>query len=138
MDMPIYIGLALTSNVTALACEAKFSNVSFPDISVDPQWTDQDIGMLSNEAEPMYVSVRDGSGTSATVYHDDPDATLIDMWTQWNIDLKEFSDAGVVLTDVSSLSIGFGDKDNPQPGGSGLVFFDDIHLYRPTEPDSVP
>jgi hypothetical protein len=131
MDMPIYIGLALTSNVTTLACEAKFSNVSFPDISVEPQWTDQDIGMLSNEAEPMCVSVRDGSGTSATVYHDDPDAALIDTWTQWNIDLKEFSDAGVVLTDVSNLSIGFGDKDNPQPGGTGTMYFDDIRLYRP-------
>ena len=138
MEMPIYIGLALTSNEKALACEAKFSNVSFPDTIIDMQWTNQDIGMLSNDAEPMYVTASDGSGTSATVYHDDPDAALIDTWTQWNIDLKEFSDAGVVLTDVSNLSIGFGDKDNPQPGGLGLVFFDDIHLYRPTEPDSAP
>ncbi|MHC4538010.1 MAG: hypothetical protein ACYS6K_29125, partial [Planctomycetota bacterium] len=59
-----------------------------------------------------------------------PDATLIDTWTQWNIDLKEFSDTGVVLTDISNMSIGFGDKDNPQPGGSGTMFFDDIRLYR--------
>ncbi len=90
--------------------------------------------MLSNEAEPMYVTVGDGSGATATMYHDDPNATLIDTWTQWNIDLQAFADQGVVLTDVSNLAIGFGDKDNPQPGGSGLVFFDDIHLYRPTEP----
>jgi hypothetical protein len=48
---------------------------------------------------------------------------------EWNIDLKEFGDAGVVLTDVSKLVIGFGDKSNPQPGGSGLVYFDDIWLY---------
>jgi len=136
MDMPIYVGLAVTSHNNALTCEAKFSNVSFPDTSVEPQWTDQDVGMLSNEAEPMYVSVKDGSGTSATVYHDDPNVSLIDTWTEWNIDLKEFSDAGVVLTDVSNLAIGFGDKDNPQPGGSGLVFFDDIRLYRPSEPES--
>jgi hypothetical protein len=131
MDMPIYIGLALTSNETALAGEAKFSNVTSDGTG---QWTDQDVGMLSNEAEPMYVTVKDSSGTSATVYHDDPNATLIDTWTQWNIDLQAFADQGVVLTDVSNLAIGFGDKDNPQPGGSGLVFFDDIHLYRPTEP----
>ncbi len=138
MDMPIYVGLALTSHVTDLTGEAKFSNVSFPDISVEPQWSDQDVGMLSNEAEPMYVTVGDGSGAFVIVYHDDPNATLIDTWTQWNIDLKEFSDAGVVLTDVSNLSIGFGDKDNPQPGGSGLVFFDDIHLYRTPEPEPIP
>jgi len=138
MDMPVYVGLAVTSHNAALTCQAKFSNVSFPDTSVEPQWTDQDVGMLSNEAEPMYVSVKDGSGTSATVYHDNPDAALIDTWTEWNIDLKEFSDAGVVLTDVSNFAIGFGDKDNPQPGGSGLVFFDDIRLFRPSEPESEP
>jgi hypothetical protein len=138
MDMPIYIGLALTSHDTELTGEAKFSNISFPDTTVEPQWTDQDVGMLSNEAEPMYVTVGDSSGTAATVYHDDPNATLIDTWTQWIIDLQEFSDVGVVLTDVSNLSIGFGDKDNPQPGGSGLVFFDDIHLYRPPEPEPAP
>ena len=126
MNTPMYIGLALTSHVTALTCEAKFSNVTSDGTG---QWVNQDIGMLSNEAEPMYVSVEDGSGTSTTVYHDDPDASLINTWTEWNINLQEFSDAGVVLTDVSKLSIGFGDADNPQPGGSGLVFFDDIRLY---------
>ncbi len=126
MNTPMYIGLALTSHDAALTCEAKFSNVTSDGTG---QWVNQDIGMLSNEAEPMYVSVGDGSGTTTTVYHDDPDAALINTWTEWNIDLKEFSDAGVVLTDVSKLSIGFGDADNPQPGGSGLVFFDDIRLY---------
>ena len=127
MNTPMYIGLALTSHDTALTCEAKFSNVTSDGTG---QWVNQDIGMLSNEAEPMYVSVQDGSGTSATVYHDDPDAALIDTWIEWNIDLQKFSDAGVVLTDVSKLAIGFGGADNPQPGGLGLVFFDGIRLYR--------
>jgi len=94
--------------------------------------------MLSNESEPMYVSVEDGSGTSATVYHDDSNAVLIDSWTEWNIDLQAFAEQGVVLTDVSKLSIGFGDKENPQPGGSGTMFFDDIRLYRPSEPEPAP
>ncbi len=138
MDMPAYIGLALTSHNTDLTCEAKFSNVSFPDTSVEPQWTDQDVGMLSNEAELMYVTVEDGSGMAATVYHDDSNAVLIDSWTEWNIDLQAFANQGVVLTDVSKLSIGFGDKENPQPGGSGTMFFDDIRLYRPPEPEPAP
>jgi hypothetical protein len=137
MDIPIYIGLALTSHDTNLAGEAIFSNISFPNTSVEPQWTDQDVGMLSNEAEPMYVTVKDSSGTSATVYHDDPNATLIDTWIQWNIDLQAFADEGVVLTDVSNLAIGFGGADNPQSGGSGLVFFDNIRLYRPA-PEPAP
>ncbi len=87
--------------------------------------------MLSNDSQPMYVTVGDSSGTAASVYHDDPNATQIDTWTQWNIALKEFGDVGVVLTDVSKLTIGFGGADNPQPGGSGLVYFDDIRLYLP-------
>jgi hypothetical protein len=129
MNTPMYIGLALTSHEATLTCEAKFSNVSFPDTNVDMQWTDQDIGMLSNEPESMYVTVADGSSTAATVYHDDPNATLIRDWTQWNIPLTDFSDQGVVLTDVGKLTIGFGGAANLQPGGSGLVFFDDIRLF---------
>ncbi|UCG54625.1 MAG: hypothetical protein JSV32_08640, partial [Dehalococcoidia bacterium] len=93
------------------------------------QWTDQDVGMLSNEPEPMYVTVADGGDTAATVYYDDPNASLIRDWTEWNIPLTNFSDQGVVLTDVANLAIGFGGADNPQPGGSGIVFIDDIRLY---------
>ncbi|MHC4172310.1 MAG: LamG-like jellyroll fold domain-containing protein [Planctomycetota bacterium] len=131
MDMPVYIGLAVTSHNVDATCEAKFSNVSFPDTSVGPQWTDQDIGILSNVPEPMYVTVGDGSGTAAKAYHADPDAALIGDWTEWNIPLMDFSGQGVVLTDVSKLAIGFGGADNPQPGGSGLVYIDDIRLYLP-------
>ncbi|MCP4614680.1 MAG: LamG domain-containing protein [Planctomycetes bacterium] len=137
MDMPIYVGLAFTSHVTDLTGEAKFSNISFPDTMIDLQWIDRDIGMLSNEAEPMYITVGDGSGTAATVYHANPDATLINTWTQWNVPLTDLSNQGIALTDVSKLAIGFGSADNPQPGGSGLVFFDDIRLYQPA-PEPAP
>ncbi len=130
MNMPMYVGLALTSHNPGVACEAKFSNVTSDGTG---QWVDEDIGLLSNEAEPIYVTVKDSSGTAATVYHDDPDASQVSTWTEWRIDLKEVGDAGVVLTDVSNLAIGFGGADDPQPGGSGLVFFDDIRLYPPAE-----
>ncbi len=137
MDIPVYIGLAITSHNSGVACEAEFSNVSFPDTTVGPQWNNQDIGLLSNEAQPMYVTAEDGNGTAATVYHDDPNASLIDTWTEFNIDLKDFSDQGVNLNDIAKLSIGFGDKNNPQPG-AGLVFFDDIRLYPPRYvPDKI-
>ena len=129
----MYIGLAFTSHNIELTGEAVFSNVSFPGTSVDEQWTDQAVGMLSNEPESMYVTVVDGSGTAATVYYDEPNASLISNWTQWNIPLTDFSDQGVVLTDVSKLAIGFGSADDPQPGGSGLVYLDDIRLYLPRE-----
>jgi hypothetical protein len=138
MDMPAYIGLALTSHNADATCEAVFSNVSFPDTDVGPQWTDQDVGIIGNEPEPMYVTVANGDGTSATVVHPDPNAALIEDWTQWYIDLKSFSDAGVDLTDVNDISIGFGDKADPQPGGSGKMYFDDIRLYRPAPEPEAP
>ena len=125
--MPVYIGLAVTSHNVSATCEAKFSNVSFPDISVSPQWTDQDIGMMSNKAEPMYV-VLNGS---AVVYHENPSATQIDTWTQWNINLQSFADKGANLANINTLGIGFGDRNNPKAGGSGMMYFDDIRLYRP-------
>jgi len=91
-------------------------------------------GDAANAAERMYVALNGGTA----VYHDNPDAALIDTWTEWTIDLQEeFTD--VDLTNVNTLAIGFGDKNNLQPGGTGLVFFDDIRLYRPApEPDPEP
>jgi hypothetical protein len=137
MDIPVYIGLALTSHNADVTCEAIFSNVSFPNTNIDPQWTNKDVGINSNVPEPMYVALANGDGTSAIVVHSDPNATLIEDWTQWNIDLENFSDAGVNLTDVNSISIGFGDKADPQPGGSGKMYFDDIRLNRP-RPEPEP
>ena len=66
---------------------------------------------------------------SSAVYHDNPNAARVDTWTEWTIELEAFT--GVDLTSVNSIAICFGDKDNPQPGGSGKMFFDDIRLYRP-------
>lgn len=131
MSTPIYIGLAVTSHDAELTCQAKFSNVSFPDTTLDSQWADQDIGITSNYPETMYVAVSNTNGTPAAVYHEDPDATLIKTWTEWTIDLKLFEDQAIDLTDVDKIYLGFGDKNNPPSGGSGTMFFDDIRLYRP-------
>ncbi len=105
-------------------------------------WTMYDVKSLSlwfyggppNAPEPMYVAVANSRRTPAVVYHDDLTAAQMNTWTQWLIDLQMFADRGVDLTNVDKLSIGFGDKYAPQAGGSGLVFFDDIRLYRPPEP----
>jgi hypothetical protein len=130
MNVAVYIGLALSSNDTAETCEAVFSDVQVSG-QVTGQWQSQDIGILSNDPEPMYVAVANTSGTTAVVYHDDPNATQIETWTEWNIELKDFADQGVNLSDVNSVAIGFGDRNNPQAGGSGKMYFDDIRVYRP-------
>jgi len=47
-------------------------------------------------------------------------------WKQWDIDLASF---GVDLWNVAKIAIGFGDETHVVPGGSGVVYFDDIRLY---------
>jgi hypothetical protein len=82
-------------------------------------------GNTDNATESMYVALNG----SAAVNHDNPDAVLTTSWTEWNIDLQAFADQGVNLSNVNSITIGFGNRSNPVAGGSGLVFFDDIRLY---------
>ncbi|MFC1635192.1 LamG domain-containing protein [Planctomycetota bacterium] len=128
MNLPMYLGLAVTSSSPGIPTEAVFSNVTS---SGTGQWDHQDIGLISNDAQSMYVAIANSNGATGTVLNENAEATLVSTWTEWNIDLKDFSDQGVDLTDVDSIAIGIGDKINPQLGGTGTVFFDDIRLYRP-------
>jgi hypothetical protein len=131
MDMPVYIGLAATSHDAALTCEAVFTNVTTTG-PVDSLWENQDIGIVSNDAEPLYVAVSNSAGAPAVVYHDDPAAVQIDTWTEWAIPLSAFADQGINLSNVDRIAIGLGTQGNlTAPGGSGKMYFDDIRLYRP-------
>ena len=137
MGSNVYIGLAVTSHNTEAICEAKFSNVTITG-TAGPQWANQDIGITSNDAEPLYVAVSNSAGAPAVVVHDDPAAATIDTWTEWIIPLQAFADQGIVLTDVDRIAVGLGTRGNMTiPGGSGKMYIDDIRLYRPrleTEP----
>ena len=133
MGVNVYIGLAVTSHDSALACQAVFSNVTTTG-NVAGQWTNQDVGINSNAAEPLYVAVSNIAGASAIVTHDDPTAAQIDTWTEWVIPLQALADQGVNLADVDRIAIGLGTRGNTTvPGGSGKMFFDDIRLYRSRE-----
>jgi len=130
MNTDAYIGLALTSHDDAQICQAKFSNIRITG-TVGPAWTNQDIGIDSNAAEPLYVAVSNTFGQPAVVVHDDPAAAQIDTWTEWIIPLQTFADQGIDLTDVDRLAIGLGTRGNiTAPGGAGKMFIDDIGLYR--------
>jgi len=95
-------------------------------------WTENGITTLSiwfrgdsaNAAETLYV-VLNGN---AVVTNDNPDAAQVTTWTQWTIDLQTF---GVNLVNVNTIGLGLGDRNNPQAGGSGVMYFDDIRLYAP-------
>jgi hypothetical protein len=87
-------------------------------------------GDADNDAgatEQMYLKVNGAK----VVYDGDIADIKQESWHEWNIDLKQFTDAGVNLEAVKKMYIGVGDRNAPQPGGSGRLFFDDIRLYRP-------
>ena len=126
MSSTVYVGLALTSHVPGVQGQAVFSGVQ-TEGNVTGQWQSQDIGILNNSAEPLYVELANSNGTSGMVLHDDPAATQIDAWTRWRIDLQQFADQGVDLANIDSISIGVGDTN---PGGTGIMYFDDILLSR--------
>jgi hypothetical protein len=133
MSSNVYIGLAVTSHNTAATCQATFANVKITG-TVGQQWADQDIGILSNDAEPMYVAVSNSAGEPVVVVYDDPAATQIDAWTEWIISLQDLAEKGLNLADVDRIAIGVGTRGNTTAaGGSGKMFFDDIRLYGPRD-----
>jgi len=129
MDTNVYIGLALTSHVAGVTCEAVFSNVATTG-NVTGQWTSQDIGIIYNDAEPLYVALYNAAGSPAVVAHPDPVAANITAWTEWVIPLQDFADKGINLSNVDKMGIGLGSAASAATGGKGIVFIDDIRLYR--------
>ena len=133
MDSSVYIGLAVTSHNAAATCEAVFSNVTTTG-NVTGQWTSQDIGITSNAAEPLYVSVSNATGAPAVVAHPDPAAVASDVWTEWVIPLQDFADKGINLANIDKIAVGLGTQSGTvAAGGSGTVYLDDLRLYRISE-----
>ncbi len=100
-------------------------------LSPAQDWTKHGITVLSlqfcgdpnNAAEQMYAKLNG----SKVVYDGDAGDIRQAWWQQWNIDLASL---GASLQNVTKLSIGVGDETGTTPGGSGVVYVDDIRLYR--------
>jgi hypothetical protein len=85
-----------------------------------------------DDTEELYVGLT--GSLSQVLYTTDAGRDMNDLrlaeWTEWNIPISDF--AGVDHNAVSSLLIGFGDRDNTSvPGGEGVAYFDDLRLYLP-------
>jgi len=130
MTSDVYVGLALTSHNVNAVGEAKFSNVRTSG-TVSGQWANQDVGIVSNAAEPLYVAISNASGAPAVVANADPAAATIDAWAEWRVPLQAFADQGINLRNVDKIAIGLGSKGGAAVGGTGTVYIDDIRLYRP-------
>ena len=86
-------------------------------------------GRAGNDASHLlYVGIEDSTGQSAIVQYPDPSILASTTWTEWTIPLDQF--AGVKATAIKKMVIGVGDRSNPQPNGSGLLFIDDIRVTR--------
>ncbi len=121
----VYIGMVATSY-------ALVSNVSTTGAVTDP-WRNFVIDMVTrmNDPAPLYLMIEDTAGKSKTVGGYFGAETTKDYWYQWTISLSNLSSAGVNLNAVKKLTIGVGDKTNPKPGGTGLIYIDDIGFGHP-------
>ena len=103
-------------------------------------WTRHDVvvlslsfrGLADNSAEPLYVALSNpGAPGQAVVVHSDPSAATVSTWTEWRIDLSEFANKGINLSNVDKIAIGLGAGSGvTSAGGSGTMFIDSIRLYR--------
>jgi len=89
--------------------------------------------------DQMYVELLSGS-KSGLIKYPDMNAITEGFWHEWNIELQDFNDAGVTLSSVDKVYIGFGgqDKTGQSDYGAGNlygyadnVYFDDIRLHPP-------
>jgi hypothetical protein len=97
-------------------------------------WTEQGVTKLvvwfsgdpANAADRMFVALG-----NAVVYHPDDAATQGSGWNEWVIYLQEFANQGSDLTNIGSITLGFGTRNTPvATGGIGAVQFDDIGLIQ--------
>jgi len=83
-------------------------------------------GDPNNVVQQMYVRLNN----SKVVYDGEAANLTRAQWQPWNINLADF--AGVDISNVTELSIGL--ESIGLVGGTGVVYFDDIRLYRPAPP----
>ncbi|MCX5646847.1 MAG: discoidin domain-containing protein [Phycisphaerae bacterium] len=86
-------------------------------------------GTRINTPTSLYLIVTDKAGSSKTVIHPNPSATVMTDWTEWRIPLSDL--AGVSLTTVQKVTLGVGDKNSPAVGGAGTLYIDDIGYGHP-------
>jgi len=91
------------------------------------------LGNVVDEVDPLWVELKDTAGNSAKVVYgdgegEDPQHLTEASWHEWVIDMADFSEDGVDVTDLASVAIGVGWEDATAPGGSGTLNFDEIRL----------
>jgi len=133
MSVNTYIGLALTAHNPLATAEAVFSDVSTTGTMspTGPFTQSQDVGIESNVADRLYVILEDDAGNFELVEHSEPNGTQVSSWQEWNIDMREFTNAGVNTAAITKMTLGVGNKAAPSATGNGLMYIDDVRLHLP-------
>ncbi|UCD49111.1 MAG: discoidin domain-containing protein, partial [Phycisphaerales bacterium] len=87
-------------------------------------------GQAGNDPGSLYIAIEDRLGRLAVATHPNPAALTSAVWQEWTIPYSAFGD--VRLSAVQKIYLGVGDRDNPVPGGSGLIFIDDLEYGHPS------
>jgi hypothetical protein len=132
MAMPgtVCMGLYMVGRTQPGNGTAEFSHTTFNG-SISAEWW-VDNAWRGNSPEDIYVALEDANGITAVAVNPDPWAVNAADWTQWRIPLSEFITAGVNVKAIKRMYIGVGDRENPQPGGSGMIWIDDLRVIRST------
>lgn len=85
-------------------------------------------GQANNEWDSLYVALQDSAGYIGFVAHPDPAIVTALEWTEWQIPMSEFSNAGVNPVAVKKMYIGVGNRNALTSGGTGLIYIDDIRV----------
>ncbi len=134
MSGEVQVGLIVNSFVDGKTpCHAVFSNVQVDGGSEMALETLTNIGLETNDPDHLYLAVQDAHAQTAVIVHpDDPNALLVDEWTEWRLPLSELEAQGVDLSQITQLAIGVGDTPQPgqfrQQGGRGKFYVDQIRL----------
>ena len=86
-------------------------------------------GQADNDPDTLYLAIEDKLGRVAVVTHPDRAVLTSTSWQEWTIPYSAFGD--VRLSAVQKIILGVGDRDNPVPGGSGLIYIDDLEYGHP-------
>ena len=89
-------------------------------------------GEPTNGAGALYIILADDDGRVATAVNPDPDAALASGWLRWDIPLADLIAAGVDVSTITKMDLGVGSPENPQPGGAGIIYIDDIRVIKQT------
>ncbi len=117
--------------------ESPFYSEAARTMAIAQKWQDHGADVLrlfvrghpDNDPGSLYIAVEDTGGRVAVATHPNPAALTSAAWQEWAIPYSAFADVG--LSAVQTVYLGVGDRDNPVPGGSGLIYIDDIERGRP-------